>query len=220
MIDFGILVARYSATTPNISVDNTIRELRIDSGGRVHVRPTDDRDASLRYFLDGEVVGTQDRGIVMLGLNPTDNNYQMFRLTDDGSLAVSFNAGTDISEAANKANVSDGEVTLAYNTWTLVQSKAVASGKMNIAGWSFGSDKNTVFQLVLATALAAPVRTDITEILDTQISTSARPSDHVSFDRAITRAGGTNVKLCIFAKQLQIGTAGVGFSMLNAYTTT
>jgi hypothetical protein len=222
MVDFGLLVARFSTATPNIATDNVLRELRIDSGGRVHSRLTDDRDMSLRYFLDGEAVtgGNTDRGIVMLGLNATDSNYQMFRVNDDGSLSVSFNSGTDASEAADKANAADGEIALSSGNWVLIQSKALASGKMHVSGWSFGSDKNTVFQLALAEAAAAPVRADITEILDTQIATSARPSDHVSFERSLDRNGGANVKLCVFAKQVQSGGNGVAFSMMNYYTTT
>jgi len=220
MQDFGLLVARFNTATPNYTADNDLRELRIDAGGRVHSRLTDDRDVSIRYFLDGESVGAGDRGVFILGKNDTDNNYQALRVNDDGSLSVSFNAGADVSEAADKANANDGEVPLSVANWVLIQSKAVTSGKLHISGWSFASDKNTIFQLALAVAAGAPLRADITEILDSQISTSSRPSDHVSYDRALDRSGGANVKLCIFAKQLQSGQAGVGLSMMNFYTTT
>jgi len=220
MQDFGLLVARFNTGTPNYTADNDLRELRIDAGGRVHSRLTDDRDVSIRYFLDGEAVGVGDRGVFILGKNDTDSNYQALRVNDDGSLSVSFNAGSDVSEAADKANANDGEVALSVGNWVLVQSKVVTSGKLHVSGWSFASDKNTIFQLALAVAAGAPLRADITEILDSQISTSSRPSDHVSYDRALDRSGGANVKLCVFAKQLQNGAAGVGLSMMNFYTTT
>lgn len=221
--DFGLLVGRYNSSTPVISADNTLREIRIDAGGRLHTRLTDDRDVSLRYFHDGEAVdGTValDKGLLILGKNDTDSNYQALRVSDDGSLVVSSDSGTDASEAADKANAADGEVALTSGSWVLVQSILVSSGKIHVDGWSYSSDKNTQFQIALATAAGTPVRGDITEILDTMITTSSRPSDHVAYNRAISRAGGTNVKLCIFAKQLQSGVNGVASSMINAHTTT
>jgi hypothetical protein len=218
--DFGLLVARYNTSAPTVSTNNELREVRIDSAGRLYVRPTDDRDASPRYFTDGEAVGTSDRGFVILGLNETDSNYQMLRVNNDGSLVVSMDAGTDASEAADKANLNFGEVALTSGTWILIQSITIPTGKLHLDGWSYSADKNTQFQVVLATAAGTPVRADITEILDTQITTSSRPSDHVSFNRALSRAGGTNVKLCIFAKQLQAGAAGAASSMLNVHKTT
>lgn len=227
--DFGLLVARYNTSTPNYSADNDLRELRIDSGGRLRNRATDDRDMSLRYFYDGEAVDgspNNDRGILVLGKNDTDSNYQALRLNDDGSLVVSFSSGTDASAAADdnggvfSATDVRGEIPLTVGNWVLVQSIAVASGKIHIDGWSFSSDKNTEFQVCLTTSAGTPVRSETTKIFDTQLTTSARPSDHVNFNRAITQASGTNFKLCIFAKQLQSGAAGVAMGMLNVHTTT
>ena len=225
MIDFGLLVGRFSTSTPSVSTNDTLRELRIDGGGRLFSRLADDRDVSIRYFEDGESVdGTpaNDRGIVILGKNDTDSNYQMFRLADDGSLIVSFQGGADASEAADKGLSNDGEVALVVNTWVLLQEKAVSSGKIHVDGWSFASDKNTIFQIALVddTGADGVERTDITELLDSQVTTSARPSDHASFNRALSRAGGTNIKIAIFAKQIQAGANGVGLSMINAHTTT
>jgi hypothetical protein len=228
MVDFGQLVARYNTAAPSITVDKELRELRIDSGGRVHTRLTDDRDVSVRYFHDGEAVdGTValDKGLIILGKNDTDSNYQVLRVNDDGSLVVSFEAGVDISAAGDgtggtySATDVEGEVALTVGSWVLIKSIPVLTGKLHIDGWSFGSDKNCIFQLCLLDA-AGTTRASVVEILDSQMSTSARPSDHVGFNRAISRAGGTNVKIGIFAKQLQSGTAGVGLGMVNAHTTT
>lgn len=225
--DFGLLVARFNTATPTYSADNDLRELRIDAGGRVYSRLADGNNNTVSWFADGDSVGSGvggdtagDRGILILGKNDTNNNYQILHVNDDGSLAVSFNAGSDASEASDKANANDGQVALTSGAWVLVQSKVLASGKFQISGWSFASDKNTLFQLALATAVGTPVRTDITEILDSHISTSSRPSDHVGFVRNLTRSGGANVKLCVFAKQLQAGANGVGLSMMNYATTT
>jgi hypothetical protein len=231
MVDFGLLVGRFNSATPSISTDNTLRELRIDAGGRVYSRLADDRDVAIRYFQDGEAVdGTpaNDRGILVLGKNDTDSNYQVLRVADDGSLIVSTQAGTDASQAADAtggtytSTDSEGEVALTLGNWVLVQSIAIATGKVHIDGWSFGSDKNCIFQLCLAndTGANGVTRSDVTEILDAQITTSSRPSDHVGFNRALTRNGGTNIHVAIFSKQLQSGAAGVGTSMINAHRTT
>lgn len=228
MTDFGLLVARFNTSTPNYTADNDLRSLRIDSGGRVHTRLTDDRDVSLRYFHDGEAVdGTValDKGLIILGKNDTDNNYQVLRVNDDGSLVVSFEAGTDVSLAADATGGTygptdvEGEVALVVGQWVLVQSIPVTTGKLHIDGWSFASDKNCIFQLCIVNN-ATTNRAGVVEILDSHISTSARPSDHVGFNRAISRAGGANVKMAVFAKQLQNGAAGVALSSINAHTTT
>lgn len=228
MTDFGLLVARFNTSTPNYTADNDLRNLRIDSGGRVHTRLTDDRDVSLRYFHDGEAVdGTValDKGLIILGKNDTDNNYQVLRVNDDGSLVVSSDAGTDVSLASDATGGTygptdvEGEVALVVGQWVLVQSIPVTTGKLHVDGWSFASDKNCIFQLCIVDN-ATTNRAGVVEILDSHISTSARPSDHVGFNRAISRAGGANVKIAVFAKQLQQGTAGVALSSINAHTTT
>lgn len=228
MTDFGLLVARFNTSTPNYTADNDLRNLRIDSGGRVHTRLTDDRDVSLRYFHDGEAVdGTValDKGLIILGKNDTDNNYQVLRVNDDGSLVVSSEAGTDVSLASDATGGTygptdvEGEVALVIGQWVLVQSIPVTTGKLHVDGWSFASDKNCIFQLCIVDN-ATTNRAGVVEILDSHISTSARPSDHVGFNRAISRAGGANVKIAVFAKQLQQGTAGVALSSINAHTTT
>ena len=228
MTDFGLLVARYSTSTPSLTTDKDLRELRIDSGGRVHTRLTDDRDVSLRYFHDGESVDSTvalDKGLIILGKNDTDSNYQVLRVNDDGSLVVSFEAGSDVSAASDgtggtySATDVEGEVALTAGNWVLIQAIPVIAGKLHVDGWSFGSDKNCIFQLCIVDN-ATTNRAGVIEILDSQMTTSARPSDHVGFNRAISRDGGTNVKVAVFAKQLQAGTAGVGLSMINAHTTT
>ena len=228
MTDFGLLVARYNTGTPNYTADNDLRNLRIDSGGRVHTRVTDDRDLSPRYFRDGESVdGTpaNDRGMLVLGKNDIDNNYQALRLNDDGSLIVSSQSGTDISLAGDATGGTysptdvEGEVALTVGNWVLIVAIPVTSGKAHISGWSFASDKNCIFQLCVIDAVGQ-ARAGVVEILDSSISTSARPSDHTNFNRALTVNGGTNVKLAIFCKQLQNGTAGVGLGMVNASSTT
>lgn len=232
--DFGLLVARFNTATPTYNVDNDLRELRIDAGGRVYTRLADGNNNTVSWFADNDAVGSGvggdtagDRGVLILGKNDTNSNYQILRVNDDGSLAVSFNAGTDVSEAASNtgtwaANDEVGEVALTVGQWVLVQNIAVTSGKIHIDGWSFGSDKNTVFQIVHYddTGADGVDRTDATALLDTQITTSARPSDHVGFMRAITRSGAANNGIAVFAKQLQSGAAGVAWSMINAHTTT
>lgn len=227
--DFGLLVARYNTSTPAYTNDNDLRELRIDAGGRVHTRATDGNDNTISYFADGDAVGSgapDDRGVLVLGLNPVNNNYQILRLNDDGSLVVSSQSGTDISSAADStggifsATDSRGEVALTVGNWVLVKSIPVgASLTAHINGWSYASDKNTIFQLCLVNA-ATSTRADVSEIWDSHLTTSARPSDHVGFNRPLDQAGGTNVKLTIWAKQLQQGAAGVAWAMINANTTT
>lgn len=228
--DFGLLVGRYNTATPSLSTDKELRELRLDAAGRIASRLGDGNDKAISFFADGDAVGSGqddvqnsgagDRGVLVLGKNDTNSNYQVLKVNDDGSLVVSPNAGTDASEAADKANAADGEVALVSGSWVLVQNKLFSSGKLHLDGWSYASDKNAVFQIALAVAAGTPTRTDITEILDSHITSSARPSDHVGFLRAIQRNGGANVKLCIFAKQLQAGANGVGLSMFNVHTTT
>lgn len=228
--DFGLQVGRYNAAAPTLTEDN-IREVRLDVAGRLENRLIDGNDKTISYFLDGQATGTgvgdhtgtaEDRGIIVLGKNDTDNNYQMFRVNSDGSLAVSFQSGTDVSKAADYANAADGEVTLLVGSWKLIQQIDITSGTVHIDGYSYASDKNTVFQLVLSndTGANGHIRTDITEILDTQITTSARPSEHVIFNRTLDRAGGTNIAVVLWAKQLQSGPDGVAMSMINAHTTT
>src|SRR5690606_15658671 len=113
----------------------------------------------------------------------------------------------------------EGEVALVVGQRVLVQSIPVTTGKLHVDGWSFASDKNCIFQLCIVDN-ATTNRAGVVEILDSHISTSARPSDHVGFNRAISRAGGANVKIAVFAKQLQQGAAGVALSSINAHTTT
>lgn len=228
MTDFGLLVARFNTSAPNYTANNDLRSLRIDSGGRVHTRLTDDRDVSLRYFHDGEAVDASpnlDKGILILGKNDVNSNYQALRVNDDGSLVTSSEAGTDVSLAADATGGTygpsdvEGEVVLTVGTWVLIQSIPIAANKMHIDGWSFASDKNCIFQLCVIDN-ATTNRAGVIEILDSHISTSARPSDHINFNRALTRLGGTNVKMAVFAKQLQNGAAGVALSSINAHTTT
>lgn len=229
--DFGLFVGRYSSSEPTIANDQELREIRLDVNGRAYVRLNDGNDNTISYFADGDAVGSGvgdsteasgDRGILMLGKNDTDSNYQMLRVSDDGSLVVSFQGGADASEAADKANANDGEVNLTSGTWVKMQEIPVVSGKIHLNGWSYASDKNTVFQLTLSddTGADGHARADITEILDTMITTSSRPSDHVGYDRQISRSGGTNIAVVLWAKQLQSGAGGVGFSQINANTTT
>lgn len=231
--DFGMLVSRFNTATPVYTADNSLRELRIDSGGRLYTRLADDRDEALRYFYDGEAVNASpntDRGILILGKNDTDSDYQAFKLNDDGSLAVSFQSGSDVSAAADGDGAiggpfadtdTVGEIALTVGTWVKIQEIAVAAGTLHIDGFSFSSDKNTIFQLVMSddTLQDNHTRADATELIDTQMSTSARPSDHVSYQRQLDRAGGTDIAVVIYAKQLQAGTAGVAWSMINAHVT-
>src|SRR5690606_37090053 len=177
MTDFGLLVARFNTSSPNYTADNDLRNLRIDSGCRIHTRLTDDRDVSLRYFHDGEAVdGTValDKGLIILGKNDTDNNYQVLRVNDDGSLVVSFEAGTDVSLASDATGGTygptdvEGEVALVVGQWVLVQSIPVTTGKLHIDGWSFASDKNCIFQLCIVDN-ATTNRAGVVEILDSHI---------------------------------------------------
>jgi hypothetical protein len=227
--DFGLLVGRYSSGEPTIASDQELRELRIDVNGRAHVRLNDGNDNTLSYFADGDAVNSGvgnaseaagDRGLLILGKDDLNSTYQVLKVKDDGSLVVSLDGGLDVSEAAKSNGVDDGEVTLTVGTWVKVQEIAVASGRININGFSYASDKNTVFQLVLSddTAINGHDRADLTEIIDTHITTSARPSDHVSYNKEINKNGGTNISLVLWAKQLQAGTAGVAFSSINANT--
>lgn len=228
--DFGLMVGRYNTATPTLSPDNDLREARLDVGGRIVSRPADGNDKTLSYFAEGDAVGSGvgdaigtagDRGILIMGRDAADAVYKAVRLASDGSLIVTNDGGVDASEAADKANANNGEVTLNSGNWVLIQSKAFSSGKFHVDGWSYASDKNTIFQLAVAVHAGggSPVRTDITELLDSQISTSSRPSDHVHFGRKLDRSGAANTFLCVFAKQLQTGTAGVGLSMMAVDTT-
>lgn len=228
--DFGLLVGRFNSAAPAISTDNTLREIRLDGGGRIVGRAADGNDKTLSYFADGDAVGSGvgdaigtagDRGILILGKDSADSVYKAIRLASDGSLIVTNDGGVDASEAADKANAANGEVTLTSGSWVLIQSKAFSSGKFHVDGWSYASDKNAIFQLAIAVHAGggSPVRTDITELLDSQITSSARPSDHVSFGRKLDRSGAANTFLCVFAKQLQAGAAGVGLSMMAVDTT-
>jgi hypothetical protein len=229
--DFGMLVSRFNTSTPTVSADDTLRELRIDEGGRVYTRLADDRDLTLRYFEDGESVdGTpaNDRGIVMLGKNDADSDYQMLRVRDDGSLIVAMESGTDVSGHSDgtggifAAADSRGEVGLTTGTWVKIHEVPVASGTVHADGFGYMSDKNTIFQLCLSddTGTDGHDRADVTEILDAQMTTSARPSDHVEYNRSKDKAGGTNVALVLWAKQLQQGGNGIGSGSINAHTTT
>lgn len=231
MVDFGLLVGRFNSAAPAISTDNTLRELRIDAGGRMAARGADGNDNTVSYFADGDAVGSGvsnvsgtagDRGILMMGKDAVDSIYKAIKVNSDGSLAIDFAAGADQSEAADKANSSNGEISLTSGSWVLIQSKAVSTGHMHVSGWSYASDKNTEFQLAIAvhSGGGAPIRTDITEILDSQITSSARPSEHVHFARDLDRAGAANTFICVFAKQLQAGASGVALSMMNYDTTT
>lgn len=232
--DFGMLVARYNTSTPAYSSDNDLRELRIDTGGRVHSRLTDDRDVSVRYFQDGEAVdGTPalDRGILILGKNDNDSNYQVLRVNDDGSLVVSPQSGTDISGHSDGTGGtfsdtdSRGEIALdnsSGGTWVLIHEIPVgAAFTAHISGFSYMSDKNTIFQLCLSddSGVDGHDRADVVEILDSQMSVSARPSDHVTLARALDKAGGTNIAIVLWAKQLQSGANGIGSGSINASTT-
>ena len=52
------------------------------------------------------------------------------------------------------------------------------------------------------------------------MATSARPSDVVPFSRAKDRAGGANIALIVWAKQLQSGPVGIASAAIDAHTTT
>lgn len=229
--DFGLLVGRFNTSTPSLSSDNSLREVRLDAGGRLYSRLADDRDAAIRYFNDGEAVdGTpaNDKGVLVLGKNDTDSNYQVLRVNNDGSLVISSDAGDDISEHSDatggifSASDTRGEVALTIGNWIKIKEIAVASGKVSIDGWSFLSDKNTIFQIVMSddSGVDGHSRADTIEILDSQMSTSARPSEHENFRRTLTRDGGANIAVVVWAKQLQEGVAGIASSMINAHTTT
>lgn len=229
--DFGLLVGRFNTSTPSISTDNSLREIRIDSGGRLHSRLTDDRDVSIRYFNDEESVDatpSNDKGILILGKNDVNSNYQVLRVNDDGSLVVSTQAGTDNSEHSDGTggifSPTDirGEITLTIGTWVKIHDIPVTSGRVHIDGWSFLADKNTLFQICMSddTGLDGHDRADVIEILDSQLTTSGKPSDHENFGRALTRNGGTNIAVVIWAKQLQTGNVGIGSGMINSHITT
>lgn len=229
-MDFGLLVARFNTSTPSYTADNDLRELRIDENGRVYARLADDRDKAIRYFYDGEAVDgvddTLDRGILVLGKNDTDSNYQAFRLNDDGSLVVSAQSGADVSAHSNPTGTftptdSLGEVGLTLNTWVKIVEIPVATGKLHLTGWEFLSDKLTQFQVVMSddTGADGHARADATEILCSGMATSARPSDHITLSRAKDRSGGTNVAIIVWAKQLQSGTAGVASAGMEVNTT-
>lgn len=232
MPDFGLLVARFNTGTPVYTADNDLRELRIDSNGRLYTRLADDRDKTIRYFYDGEAVDggdiTLDRGILLLGKNDTDSNYQAIRLNDDGSLVVSFQGGTDVSLHSDATGGTfaptdtRGEISLTTGTWIKVLEIPVATGTAHLTGWEFLSDKNTLIQVVLSddTGADGHDRADTTEILSSGLATSAKPCDHYSFSRSKDRAGGTNIALVVWAKQLQSGNAGVATAALEINTTT
>ena len=224
--NYGLLVARFNTATPSYSIDNDLRELRIDAGGRLYSRLADGNNNTVSWFKDGDAFGsgvggdtTGDRGVLVLGKDSVDSIYRVLSLNSDGSLNVTFNAGTDISAAADKANANDGEVALTVGTWVLVDTIPVTTGHVQISGYSYCSDKNTVFQLAMATG-ATITRTSITEIIDTQMSISGRPSDHVAFNRDVTKAGAANTALTLWAKQIQVGATGVAMCSINAATTT
>ena len=226
--DFGLLVARFNTAAPTYTADNDLRELRIDAGGRVHARATDGNDNTISYFAEDDIVGSGaggDRGVLILGLNSTNSEYEILKVNDDGSLFVSANGGTDISAAADgtggvfSATDVRGEVALTLNNWVLIKAIPVATGSAHVGGWSFASDKNTIFQLCLINA-ATSTRADVTKIWDTQMTTSADPGGHIEYVRALDQVGGANIKLAIFAKQIQSGLAGVAWAMINANTTT
>jgi hypothetical protein len=231
MTDFGLLVARYNVAAPALSTDGVIRELRIDAGGRVDARLADGNDNTLSYFAAGDAVGSGigtasavagDRGVLIFGKNSTDSNYQPIRVLSDGSVVISDSSGTDASAAADKANITGGEIALAQGSYVLVQTIPFTTGHFHVFGWTYASDKNTQFQLAVAvhSGVGSPVRADIKEILDTQISSSARPSSSVAWTRSLDRAGAVNTSLCVFAKQLQQGANGSASSMINVDTTT
>lgn len=233
--DNGLLVGRFNTGLPALITDNELRELRLDDTGRLVSRLSDGNDKTLSYFLDGEATGNGigdvlgnggDRGILVLGKNDEDSNYQVLRVNPDGSLVVSFQSGTDVSshsdanDVAFAATDSNGEIPLTVGNWVLVKEIAVAASlTAHITGFSYCSDKNTIIQLCMIDA-ATSTRADVIEILDTQMTTSARPSEHVAFPRSKDRAGGTNVKFAIFAKQLQAGGAGVAWGSIDMHTTT
>lgn len=236
--DFGLLVGRYNTATPALSTDKELRELRLDAGGRMASRLVDGNDKTISWFADGDAVnsgdddfqlgGAGDRGMLILGKNDTDSNYQILRVNSDGSLSVSFNSGADVSSHSDgtggtySATDSEGEVALTVGNWVLVHSIAIASGKVHIDGFTYTSDKNTMFQLCLVddTGVDGVERADTTEILDSSITTSASPTGGRAYTRALTRAGGTNIYVALFAKQLQAGGAGIGMGLINAHTTT
>lgn len=230
--DFGLLVTRYNSSTPSYSSNNDLRELRIDAGGRVHSRMTDGNDNTVSFFADGDAVGSGvgnqavagDRGVLVLGKDYTDAIYKPLKILNDGSLVISTNGGTDASAAADKANAgtTGGEVGLTVGSYVLIQSIPFTANKFHVFGYSYASDKNTMFQLAIAVHVGAgsPIRSELTEILDTQISSSARPSHYVGFNRQLDKAGAANTYLCVFAKQLQQGAAGIGATMINVDTST
>lgn len=230
--DFGLFVGRHNTAKPSL-VDDDLREVRLDGCGNLENRAIDGNDSTISYFADCDAVGSgvgdhsgstgtagDDRGVLILGLNAADSKYEVLSVDDQGCLCVSFEAGTDCSEAADKAAATDGEITNAA-TYKLIQEIAASTDKIHVDGWSYASDKNTIFQLVLSddTGADGHDRADIVCILDSQISTSARPSEHVVFSRALTQdvSALTTPALVVWAKQLQAGTLGCALSMINAH---
>ena len=236
--DFGLLIGRFNTSTPSLSADNDLRELRLDSGGRLGSRLVDGNDETISYFIDGAATGSgvgdfngagADRGILILGKNDTDATYQILRVTPDGALVVTTEVGTDNSAHSDKEDAAfsdtdtNGEVALTVGSWVDIKTIAASSGGIiHLSGWSYGSDKNTVFQLCVVddTLTDGVERADVIEVLDTQITTSARPSDHVNFSRALDKIEAANNFVVVFAKQLQLGSAGVGWTSINTYKTT
>ena len=227
--DWGVQTGRVNSTLPSYGED-AIAEIRIDSTGRIMTRLADGNENFLSYFEDGEAVGSgapDDRGILVLGKNDTDSNYQVLRVNDDGSLIVSLQAGTDVSAHSDKTGAfgptdTIGEVALVLTTWTKIIEIPIATGTAHLTGWEFLSDKNTHFQVVLSddTGTDGHDRADAVEILSSAMATSARPSDVVPFSRAKDRAGGTNIALVVWAKQLQSGPVGIASAAIDAHTTT
>lgn len=226
--DFGLYVGRHNTAKPSLS-DDDLREIRLDVAGNLENRLIDGNDKTLSYYIDGQATGTgvgdhagtaEDRGIIVLGKDDSSNTYQMLRVNPDGSLTVSFQSGTDISEFSDKAGT--GEISLTKDTWVKVLEIPVASGNIHIDGWTYASDANTQFKLGISndTGVDGHAETDITEIIDMHFTTSARPSDNINFTRSIDRAAGTNIALVVWAKQLQVGSSRIGTAMINAHKST
>lgn len=133
------------------------------------------------------------------------------------TVITSQTAGTDASASTNQGSITDGMAAIANNTWVLIYQGNFTSGYFHIAGWNYFSDKNTVFQMTLHNN-AAPTRANITEIIGTRTSTNQKQDDAVAYQRAKTRAGGANIKLCIWAKSLNGN--GVAAVDTNVFTTT
>lgn len=157
MQDFASFVSRYNVATPTVTVDNELRELRIDSGGRAYVRLADDRDEAIRYFEDGESIGAGDRGIVMLGRDDNTDQYRMFRLDESGCLCVTLGSGgedyhshSDADDGAFGLTDTNGEVAIdAVGDWKLIHAKPVVDGRVKISGWNWFADKNMLLQVCM-----------------------------------------------------------------------